>query len=118
MSLLDKGNQTIKVFHAQQYTSVDGNISYRVTDEFETVTECVVQVSAQSGTSARRAEQEDEGYTTEEVYRLRPPRRYTTIIDSRSQVEWDGRRWSVYGNVKTFQGGPRTNHRDYTLRRL
>jgi len=118
MSLLDVGRETVIVYHAEQYLSADGNKMYRPsTTDVETIANCAVQLAAQSGTSARRAEQDDEGYFTEDAYRFRPPRSYTRRINSASQVEWDGLRWSLVGNVKQYNGSDNTNHNDYMLRR-
>jgi hypothetical protein len=118
MSALDKGPDTVIVHHAEQYTSPDGNIMYRLsTTDIDPVPLSRVQVAAQSGTSARRAEQDNEGYETEDVYRWRPPRSYTRAINPASQVEWAGLMWNILGNPKNFHESPRTAHRDFVLRR-
>lgn len=117
MSLLDKGRETVVIHHAEAWTSPDGNPMYRATGEVETLDQCVVQLAAQSGTSARRAEQDEEGYDTEEVYRFRPPRSYTRVIHFESKVEWDGKLFSVIGHKRPFNGSDNTAHVDYTLRR-
>lgn len=119
MSLLTTGRETITVYHAEQWVSSDGNIMYRPsTTDVDVVSNCAVQIAAQSGTSARRAEQDEEGYDTEEVYRLRPPVTYTREIEFGSEVEWRGKRWSVIGHVQIYNGSPRTAHLDYRLRRV
>jgi hypothetical protein len=106
------------VHHQEQWTDVDGNIMYRASDtDVETITNCAVQVASQSGTSARRAEQDQEGYDTEDVYRFRPPVTYTREIGFEAKVEWRGLLWSVIGNAKHFNGSENTYHTDYTLRR-
>lgn len=118
MSLLDVGRETVIVHHEEQWTSTDGNIMYRASDtDVDTITNCVVQIAAQSGTSARRSEQDQEGYDTEDVYRFRPPRSYTRIIGFEAKVEWNGLLWSVIGHSKRFNGSGNTAHNDYTLRR-
>lgn len=118
MSLLDVGRETVTVFHAELFTSRDGNKMYRPsTTDVETITNCAVQLASQSGTSARRAEQDDEGYFTEDVYRFRPPRNYIRDIHSQSQVEWRGKRFSIIGNARYYNGSNNTYHTDYTLRR-
>ena len=118
VSLLDHGRETVIVHHEERWTSPDGNPMYRASDtDVETITNCAVQVAAQSGTSARRAEQDEEGYDTEQVYRFRPPRSYTREIGFEAKVEWRGLMWSVIGRAKHFNGSSNTNHLDYTLRR-
>lgn len=119
MSLLDRGRETVTIYHAEQFVSGrDQNILYRASEtDVDVVSDCVVQLAAQSGTSARRAEQLDEGYSTEQMYRLRLPRRYTRIIHPASEIEWRGERWYIFGHAKIYNGAPRTAHIDYTIRR-
>jgi len=119
MSLLRHGNQTVTVYHAEKWESADGNVMWRPsTTDVETIDNCVVQVEAQSGTSARRTEQDEEGYDTERIYRLRPPQTYTRVINFASEVEWNGQRWAVNGWPKLYNGSVRTQHVDYSLRRV
>lgn len=117
MSLLDKGRETIIVYNDEPYIDPDGNPSRRASSTPITVTNCVVQLLAQSGTSARRTEQDNEGFESEEVYRLRPPRSFTTIIGSHAKVIWNGVEWGVFGKARRFNGSDRTAHIDYFLRR-
>jgi len=119
MSLLRRGRETVIVFHAEEYFSPDGNVMYRASDtDVDIIDNSVVQLAAQSGTSARRAEQDEEGYDTEDVYRFRPPQSYTREISFGSRAEWDGRMWAVIGNVRKYNGSDVTRHHDYTLRRV
>jgi hypothetical protein len=118
MSLLDVGRETVTVYHDEVFTSPDGNIMHRPsTTDVDVIDNCAVQVAAQSGTSARRAEQDEEGYNTEEVYRFRPPRSYTRRIGFNAQALWRGKRWAIIGMPKEFNGSDNTFHTDYTLRR-
>ena len=118
MSLLTRGRETVVVHHDEVWTSPDGNIMHRPSNtDVETITGCAVQLAAQSGTSARRAEQDEEGYNTEDVYRFRPPQSYTRRIGFGATAEWRGLTWAVIGNPKEFNGSDTTQHIDYTLRR-
>ncbi len=118
MSLLDKGRETVVIHHQESWTSPDGNKMYRASDtDVETVDNVVIQLSAQSGTSARRVEQDEEGYDTEEVYRMRPPRSYTRLIGFQSKVVWRGKTFSVIGHERYYNGSENTHHIDYALRR-
>lgn len=119
MSLLTTGRETVIVYHAEQFTSSDGNIMYRAsTTDVDTIENCAVQLAAQSGTSARRAEQDEEGYDTEDVYRFRPPQTYTREIVFGARALWNGEMWAIIGNVKRYNGSNITKHNDYTLRRV
>lgn len=119
MSLLEVGRETVTIYHQEAFTSPDGNKMYRPsTTDIDIVANCAVQAAAQSGTSARRAEQDQEGYDTEEVYRFRPPRSYTRKIGFQAQVQWRGVRWAIIGKPKEFNGSDNTYHTDYTLRRV
>lgn len=79
-----------------------------------------LQVANQSGTSARRAEQDNEGFMTEKVYRLRFPRSFTTqygVLGAQSQIEWRGERWSLFGDATEYDSSPALQRVDYTIRR-
>jgi hypothetical protein len=117
MSLLDKpGRENVIVYQEIVTTDADGNVVTKV-GTVGTPTTATIQEAAQSGTSARRAEQDEEGYTTEKVLRIRFPRSFTMILGAQAQVEWEGVRYAVMGDVKRFNGSDRTKHNDYTLRR-
>lgn len=117
MSLLDKGRETIVLYNEETYTDPDGNPSRRASTTGVTVYNCVVQPAAQSGTSQRREEQDNEGFESEETYRLRPPRSFTTRIGMLAKIEWNGDTWGVVGKGKRYNGSDRTAHNDYTIRR-
>jgi hypothetical protein len=77
-----------------------------------------IQPIGQSGTSARRAEQDNEGFETEKMYSLRFPRGFKCVLGAQSQVEWMGVRWAVHGDAMHFRASPRTAHLTYVLRRF
>lgn len=117
MSLLDTGRETIILYNEEVYVDPDGNTSRRASSTPVTVNNCVVQLMAQSGTSARRTEDNNEGFDSEQVYRLRPPRSFTTVIGMHAKVIWRGVEWSVFGKARRYNGSSRTAHIDYVLRR-
>lgn len=116
MTLLDKGRETVVVYQDEEWIDSDGNVMRRA-GSVGVTTRAVVQVLAQSGTSSRRSEQDNEGFETEAVYRLRLPRDFPFILGAQAQVEWLGVRWSVIGDAKRFNGSSRTAHYDYVIRR-
>lgn len=116
MSLLDTGRETVIIFQEIETTDADGNTITRAGPTgVETI--AAVQLAAQSGTSARRAEQDNEGFESEQVYRLRLPRSWTEDIGTQAQVEWRGVRWSIIGKPRRYNGSNRTAHTDYIIRR-
>lgn len=117
MSLLDVGRETIILYNEETYTDPDGNPSRRASTTPITVSNCAVQLVAQSGTSARRTEDNNEGFDSEQVYRLRPPRSFTTIIGMHARIVWQGVEWAVFGKARRYNGSDRTAHIDYMLRR-
>lgn len=121
MSLLDKGRQVVTIYHPYQYTSPDGNIMWAIDpgnpDYTETVNDAAMQPTASSGTSARRKEQSNEGYETEDMYRFRLPRRYKNILHPSTQIDWQGRRYHVVGHPYRYDSSPMTSHVEYTVRR-
>lgn len=116
MSLLDESREDIIVFLEEKWSSPDGNIVYRPSTT-GVPARATIQLLAQSGTSGRRAEQDNEGYETEQNYRLRFPRSWTTVLGPQSQIEWRGERWYVNGFANRYNGSSRTAHIDYTIRR-
>lgn len=117
VSLLDRGRETIKVFHEIEYQDSDGNTMTGPSPTGEKVSNVSIQATAQSGTSARRAELMAEGFETEQVMRLRFPRSYKKVLGAQAQIEWKGDRYSVHGDALYFNGSPRTAHRFYSIRR-
>lgn len=85
-----------------------------------------IQISNQSGTSARRAEQDNEGFESEQVYNLRFSRACDAelgVLGAQSEIEWgltpEGKpqRWTIFGDAQYYNGSRRTAHRTYTLKR-
>lgn len=116
MSLLDRGRETILVFQEVDEIDRDGNIMKGVSPTGVS-TIATIQPAIQSGTSQRRAEQTNEGYETEDTYRLRLPRSFPFILGAQAQIEWLGHRWHVVGKVHRYNGSDRTAHVDYIVRR-
>jgi hypothetical protein len=116
MSLLDQGRENIVVYQQVATTDRDGNTIWKPS-VVGTPTIASIQMLAQSGTSQRRAEQTNEGYETEETYRLRLPRSFPYILEAQAQIAWNGLRWSIVGKVRRYNGSSRTRHLDYMIRR-
>ena len=116
MSLLDNAQEECVVFPEEAVTDADGNTRTRPAAT-GIPARARFQVQGQSGTSARRAEQDNEGFETEKVYRVRFPRSFPHVLGAQSQIEWRGHRWVVFGDVNLYTGSPRTSHVDYTIRR-
>lgn len=115
MSLLDSWNQQVTVYPQETITDEDGNLFSRPSDTGISARVCL-QHKGQSGTAARRVEDDDRyGFQTEQMYRMRFPRSFPKVLLPESKVEWMGQRWSVYGNPKYYFGSGRTAHVEYTL---
>lgn len=116
MSLLDKGTEHVVIFPEEVWADPDGNTMIRASQVGIPAT-ATVQILAQSGTSARRSEQDNEGFESEEVYRVRFPRSLRLVIGAQARIEWRGVMWSVIGEPRSYNGSRRTRHLDYTIRR-
>lgn len=122
MSLLDTGAryEPVTVFPETMIIDEDGNKFTRPSPTgIETIAR--FQVQGQSGTSARRAEQDNEGFSSEKVYRMRFPRSFTKehgIIGAQSEVIWRGQRWAVFGDASVYTGSQATERIDYTIKRF
>lgn len=117
MSLLDRWNVEVLLYLEEAVVDKDGNIH---TQPSKTPIPLKVWIAplSQSGTSARRAEQDNEGFETEQVLRMRLRRQdHGLHIGAQSYIEYEGQRWSIFGDRLIYRGSPRTLHHDYTLRR-
>lgn len=95
----------------------DGNVRTRASSQGIPLKVWVAPVG-QSGTAARRAEQDNEGYETEKVLRMRLLRKDSGLdIGAQSKIVLDGDTWSVFGDVTYYRANRRTAHKDFTLRR-
>jgi hypothetical protein len=117
MSLLDTAQVWITVYPEEMVIDIDGNTR---TQPAKTGirTKARLQVLGQSGTSARRQEQDNEGYETEKVYTMRFPRSFPFILGAQSQIEWMGHRWALFGDVNYYLNSRRTKHVTYTIKRF
>ena len=117
MSLLDTGQVDIIVYLEEKVIDIDGNIRTQPS-KTGIPAKARLQVLGQSGTSARRQEQDNEGYESEKVYTMRFPRSFPYILGAQSQIEWNGQRWAVFGDVNYYMNSPRTAHVTYTIKRF
>ncbi|AAC18461.1 head-to-tail stopper [Mycobacterium phage Lakes] len=122
MSLLDTGAryQPVLVYPEELVIDADGN---KKTQPSKTPIQAIArfQVANQSGTSARRAEQDNGGFTTEKVYRMRFPRSFTKehgILGAQTQIEWKGQRWALFGDATEYDSSPALARVDYTIKRF
>ena len=93
MSLLDRGNKDVILYPEEVVKDRDGNTRTRPSKVGIPLRVWLAPVGA-SGTSARRAEQDNEGYETEKQQRMRLRRRDEHIqIGAQSQAEIDAKSW-------------------------
>lgn len=118
MSLLDNHwNAEVELFPEELVYDRDGNPRTQASDTPIKI-KVLLQPLNQSGTAARRAEQDNEGFETEKVMRMRPAGKHRFIvIGAQAKVRWNGEWWSLFGDRTQYFSSPRTAHYDYTLRR-
>ena len=116
MSLLDTGDEDILIFQEESYLSRDGNMMTRPA-EIGIPAKACIQPLAASGTSARRSEQDNEGFESEQNYRLRLRRSQGIVIEGQARIEWRGEYWAVVGDPVHYMGSRNTAHTDYRIRR-
>jgi len=115
-SILDRGcTDDVIVYMEEVVTDMDGNIRTRPS-AVGIPTKARMQPMGQSGTSSRRQEQDNEGFESEKVYSCRFPRGFP-ILGMQSQIEWNGQRWAIFGDVNRYNSSPLTAHDVYTLKR-
>lgn len=121
MGLLDGGAlyEDITVYPQELVTDGDGNKKTRPSVTGVSA-KARFQVQGQSGTSARRAEQDVEGDESEQVYEMRLDRASNTLlgpIGPQAEIEWQGKRWAVFGFPGMYNSSRRTAHTVYTVKR-
>ncbi|CAN5579662.1 hypothetical protein BH09ACT8_BH09ACT8_27250 [soil metagenome] len=112
MSLLNRGTETVKVYQETQVPDIDsdGNEITRaslVPYEARAVVQPITAVGANT-------ENMDGGFNTTAKYRLRLIN-YPVILGAQSQIEWNGKRYSILGDAIIHNGSPRTRHVVYTM---
>ena len=122
MSLLDTGARYQDVIVYPEEMVIDGDGNKRTRPSTTGIpAQARLQVANQSGTSARRAEQDNEGFESEKVYRMRFPRSFTKeygILGAQSQIEWRGERWALFGDATVYDSSPALSRVDYTIKRF
>lgn len=118
MSQLDNWNAEVEYFPEEVVIDMDGNTRTQPSSVGIPL-KVTLQPQGQSGTAARRAEQDREGFESEEVMRMRLRRRDDNKyhIQAQSRIRWNGDWWSVFGDRKPYMGSERTRHNIYMLRR-
>lgn len=118
MSLLGGGSRyvPITVYPQELVTDIDGNPRTRpsVTG---IATTARFQPLSQSGTSARISEQDVEGFESEEGYTMRFPSSFTTALGPQSEIEWNGKRWAIFGFPEEYNSSRRTAHQIFQVKR-
>lgn len=116
MSRLDAWNYVVTVYPDTVTVSRDGNTMLKASAA-GVEKRVLIQPMPQSGTSARRAEQDNEGFESEENYRMRFARGDEMVLGPAAEVEWLGNRWYVVGYPTRYNSSPRTAHLDYVIKR-
>jgi hypothetical protein len=117
MSLLDSWTDNITIFPEEVVTDEDGNIKTRPS-AVGYPAKARIQPVGMSGTSGRRAEQDNEGFEGEKIYSLRLQRQHECLVNAQAQIEWRGKRWAVFGDAFIYNSSPRTAHVTYTIKRF
>lgn len=117
MSLLDRGHayEQVTVYPETTVVDADGNT---VTKSSDTGIDAVArfQPSNQSGTSSRRVEQDNEGFESEQLYKVRFTKsvdRQLGILGAQSKILWRGNIWHIFGDVWIHNSSRNTAHNEY-----
>lgn len=116
MSRLDVSTHEVLVYLQETGTDRDGNLITRPST-VGIPAKCRIQRIGQSGTSARRAEQDNEGFGTEEMYRLVFTRDFPYELGPQSRIDWDGRYWAIFGKPHRYNSSSRTRRVEYVMMR-
>lgn len=110
MSLLNRGNEVVTVYPEEVTTSPDGNVKVRAS-AVGIVSRAVVQFISSSDL-VREGLAAD---ATESHYRLRLVGWQGGLLGSKSQIEWQGKRYALDGEPRQYRGSARTAHVDYVM---
>lgn len=117
MSQLDRWNKIVQLYPEIVKTDKDGNTRTCASDTPIALKVWLAPVG-QSGTAARRSEQDNEGYESEKLMRMRMIRsNHHITIGAQARIGIDGNFWSVFGDKTEYMATSRTAHQEYTLRR-
>jgi hypothetical protein len=119
MSLLDSSPnlEDVIVFPEEVITDIDGNQRTRASST-GIPAKARLQEFYQSGTSSRRVESDNEGFNSEQLYRLRFDRKSERALGqlgAQSQLEWRGKKWSFFGDGWPYNGSRRTRRTEYWI---
>lgn len=119
MSQLDVMNVEVVVFPQVETPSRHGNPTTKAS-ETGIPTPARIQVASSSGTSARRAEQDNEGFESEVFYRIRFPKSFDStngILGMQSKIRWEDKDYGIFGVPQRYMGSSRTAHIEYLMQR-
>ena len=114
MSLLNRATDVVTVFPEETVPDADGNTITRAS-AVGIVSKAVVQPMSQLMGQFAGADKQDGGFLGEEKLRLRLISWQGGELGAQSQIEWEGRRYSVHGEPQRYRGSRRTAHTTYTL---
>ena len=116
MSLLNKANCVVRVYPEEAVYDEDGNIRTRPSKNGISCP-AVIQPVNSSIQPPGSGEEDAIGFQTQELYRMRLVGWCGPPLGAQSRIDWEGRWYSVQGEVKRFRGSTRTQHDDFTLLR-
>lgn len=116
MSLLDRATTTVTVFPQEAVYDEDGNVRTRPSKN-GIVCGAVIQPANSSIQPPGAGEHQSIGYESSELLRMRLVGWTHGELGDCSQIEWQGRRYAIQGEVKRYFTSRMTNHSDYTLLR-
>jgi hypothetical protein len=108
VSLLNRGTETVTVFPEEAVIDADGNTRTRASS-VGVVARAVVQ-------PLTFTEDQSVGFQTESKYRLRLIN-YPSLLGAQAQIEWQGKRYCIFGEPHQYNGSSRTAHVDYVIER-
>ena len=106
MSLIDRGTEVVTLFPEETVTDSDGNTMTR-----PSAVGMVARAVVQPMTSTEDA---SVGLETTSKNRLCLVG-YPGVLGAQSQVDWQGKRYTIDGEPKVYNGSRRTAHIDYLI---
>jgi hypothetical protein len=118
MTLLDSTNEVVTVFLEVRTVDADGNpLTKPSVNGVESRARIWQLSSTEKQDTAGVNTRAQLGVSTRAQFGLRFPRSFPHVVGARSQVEWNGKRYSVVGDPIVHNGSVRTRHLQYLLER-
>ncbi|MBS4103970.1 hypothetical protein [Tsukamurella paurometabola] len=114
MSLLNRGRETVTVYPEVATVDQDGNTVLRPSAVGVIYRAAIQPMTSTEDTANAESASAVAGELTVSRHRMRLVG-YPGVLGAKSQIEWDGKRYAMFGEARVYNGSSRTGHVDYVI---